>query len=94
MNDANELRNTVSMMQPGDRKSEDLAEWQHARSFRETRRTADLEREARNQDEGASKEALEGVSVENLVADTRRTRTAGFHQRRGCDRGRPVEPES
>jgi len=72
VNDANELAEYRFHDAAGrDRKSEDLAEWRHARSFRGNSANCRPRRgKAMNHNEGASKEALEGVSVENLDADT------------------------
>jgi serine protease Do len=71
VNDANELRNTVSMMQPGETVRVKISRNGSMRdlSVKLDELPASKE-EARNQSEGASKEALEGVSVENLDADT------------------------
>src|SRR6202158_4013173 len=71
VNDANELRNTVSMMQPGETVRVKISRNGSMRDL--SVKLGELpasKEEARNQNEGASKEALEGVSVENLDADT------------------------
>lgn len=71
INDANELRNTVSMMQPGETVKLKISRNGSVRDF--SVKLGELpasKEEAQNQKEGASKEALEGVSVENLDADT------------------------
>jgi serine protease Do len=71
INDANELRNTVSMMQPGETVKLQISRNGSVRDF--SVKLGELpasKEEAQNQKEGASKEALEGVSVENLDADT------------------------
>src|ERR1700682_816673 len=71
VNDANEMRNTVSMMQPGETVRVKISRNGSMRDL--AVKLGELpasKEEARNQDEGASKEALEGVSVENLDADT------------------------
>jgi serine protease Do len=71
INDANELRNTVSMMQPGETIKLQISRNGSVRDF--SVKLGELpasKEEAQNQKEGASKEALEGVSVENLDADT------------------------
>jgi len=71
VNDANELRNTVSMMQPGDSVKLKISRNGSLRDL--SVKLGELpasKEEAQNRKEGASKEALEGVSVENLDADT------------------------
>jgi serine protease Do len=71
VNDANELRNTVSMMQPGDSVKLKISRNGSLRDL--SVKLGELpasKEEAQTQKEGASKEALEGVSVENLDADT------------------------
>src|ERR1700686_1554317 len=71
VNDANELRNTVSMMQPGETVRVKVSRNGSMRDL--SVKLGELpasKEEAKNQNEGASKEALEGVSVENLDADT------------------------
>jgi len=71
VNDANELRNTVSMMQPGETVRVKISRNGSMRDL--SVKLGELpasKEEARNQSEGTSKEALEGVSVENLDADT------------------------
>jgi serine protease Do len=71
MNDANQLRNTVSMMPPGETVKLKISRNGSMRDL--SVKLGELptsKEEAMNQNEGASKEALEGVSVENLDADT------------------------
>src|SRR5712664_310094 len=71
VNDANELRNTVSMMQPGETVRVKISRNGGMRDL--SVKLGELpasKEEAMNHNEGASKEALEGVSVENLDADT------------------------
>jgi serine protease Do len=71
VNDANELRNTVSMMQPGETAKLEISRNGSMRDL--SVKLGELptsKEEAKNQKEGASKEALEGVNVENLDADT------------------------
>src|SRR5260370_34652711 len=71
VNDANELRNTVSMMQPGETVRVKISRNGSMRDL--SVKLGELpasKEEAKNQNEDASKEALEGVSVENLDADT------------------------
>jgi serine protease Do len=68
---ANELRNTVSMMQPGETAKLKISRNGSPRDL--SVKLGELPKskeEAQNQQEGASKESLEGVSVENLDADT------------------------
>jgi serine protease Do len=71
VNDANELRNTVSMMQPGETAKLKISRNGSLRDL--SVKLGELpasKEEAQSQKEGASKEALEGVSLENLDADT------------------------
>jgi serine protease Do len=71
VNDANELRNTVSMMQPGETVKLKISRNGRLRDL--SVKLGELpasKEEAQSQKEGASKEALEGVSLENLDADT------------------------
>jgi serine protease Do len=69
--DSNELRNTISMMQPGQTVKLEISRNGSARDLDVKLGELPLSKEeARNQPEGSSKEALEGVSVENLDADT------------------------
>jgi serine protease Do len=71
INDANELRNTVSMMQPGETIKLQISRNGSVRDFSVKLGELPASKEqTQNQKEGASKEALEGVSVENLDADT------------------------
>jgi serine protease Do len=70
VNDANELRNTVSMLQPGETVKLKISRNNSARDL--SVKLGELpasKEEALNEKEGASKEVLEGVSVENLDAD-------------------------
>jgi serine protease Do len=71
VSDANELRNTVSMLQPGETVKLKISRNGSIRDL--SVKLGELpasKEEAQNQKEGASKEALEGVSVENLDAST------------------------
>jgi serine protease Do len=71
VSDANELRNTVSMLQPGETVKLKISRNGSVRDL--SVKLGELptsKEEAQNQKKGASKEALEGVSVENLDADT------------------------
>jgi len=71
MSDANQLRNTVSMMPPGETVKLKISRNGSMRDL--SVKLGELpasKEEAMNQNEDASKEALEGVSVENLDADT------------------------
>jgi serine protease Do len=71
VNDANELRNTISMMQPGETVKLQISRNGGMRDL--SVKLGELpasKEEAENHTEGASKDALEGVSVENLDADT------------------------
>ena len=71
VNDANELRNTVSMMQPGEIVKLKISRNGGIRDL--SVKLGELptsKEEAQNQREGASTESLEGVGVENLDANT------------------------
>jgi len=71
VNDANELRNTIAMMQPGDTAKLKIS--RNASTREVSVKLGELpnsKEQAENQQEGASKDALEGVNVENLDADT------------------------
>jgi serine protease Do len=69
--DSNELRNTISMTQPGQTVKLEISRNGSTRDLDVKLGELPLSKEeARNQPEGSSKEALEGVSVENLDADT------------------------
>jgi serine protease Do len=71
VNDANELRNTVSMMQPGVTAKLEISRNGSMRDLCvKLGELPNSKEEAKNQKEGASKEALEGLNVENLDADT------------------------
>jgi serine protease Do len=71
INDSNELRNTISMMQPGE-----PVKLQIVRNGSTQNLTVKLgelpnsKEQAENSQEGASKDAFEGVSVDNLDANT------------------------
>ena len=69
--DANELRNTIAMMQPGDTAKLKISRNGGTRDVSvKLGELPSSKEQAENQQEGASKDALEGVSVENLDADT------------------------
>jgi serine protease Do len=71
VNDANELRNTVSMMQPGETVKLKISRNGSLRDL--SVKLGELpasKEEAQSRIEGASKEALEGVSLENLDGET------------------------
>src|SRR3984893_18158564 len=71
VNDSNELRNTVAMMQPGEAVQLKISRNGSTRDI--SVKLGELpvsKQEAQNQPEGASKDALEGVSVESLNAET------------------------
>jgi len=69
--DANELRNTIAMMQPGDTAKLKISRNGGTRDVSvKLGELPSSKEQAVNQQEGASKDALEGVSVENLDADT------------------------
>jgi serine protease Do len=71
INDSNELRNTIAMMQPGEKVSLKVSRNGSTREI--SLKLGELpttKEEARNNSEGASEDALEGVSVENLDAET------------------------
>src|SRR6201988_2574315 len=71
INDANELRNTVAMMQPGETATLKISRNGSARDVKvKLGELPGAKEEAQNQGEGASQDALEGVSVENLDAET------------------------
>jgi len=71
VDDSNELRNTISMMQPGQTVKLEISRNGSTRDLDVKLGELPLSKEeARNQPEGSSKEALEGVGVENLDADT------------------------
>jgi len=69
--DANELRNTIAMMQPDDTAKLKISRNGSTRDVSvKLGELPDSKEQAENQQEGASKDALEGVSVENLDVDT------------------------
>jgi len=71
VNDSNELRNTISMMQPGETVKLEISRNGSAKDLDVKLGELPLsEEEVQNQPEGASKDALEGVSVQNLDAET------------------------
>jgi serine protease Do len=71
MNDANELRNTVAMMQPGEEAKLKIARNGSTRDLSlKLGELPNTKEEAQNQGESGSKDALEGVSVENLDAES------------------------
>src|ERR1700676_2284060 len=69
--DANELRNTIAMMQPGDTAKLKISRNGSTRDISvKLGELPSSKEQAENQQQGASKDALEGVNVENLDADT------------------------
>ena len=72
VNDSNELRNTVSMMQPGETVKLEVSRNGSTKDLNVKLGELPLSKQdaAESQHEGASKDALEGVSVENLDAET------------------------
>ena len=71
VNDSNELRNTVSMMQPGETVKLKISRNGGIRDL--SVKLGELptsKEEAKNLKQGASKDTLEGVSIETLDADT------------------------
>src|ERR1700722_4174850 len=71
VNDSNELRNTISMMQPGETVKLEISRNGSTKNLDVKLGELPLSKQdAENQPEGASKDALEGVSVENLDAET------------------------
>jgi serine protease Do len=69
--DANELRNTIAMMQPGDTVKLKISRNGSTREVSvKLGELPSSKEQAENQQEGASTDALEGVNVENLDADT------------------------
>jgi serine protease Do len=71
VNDSNELRNTISMMQPGETVKLEISRNGSVKDINVKLGELPLSKEeARNQPEGASKDALEGIGVENLDAET------------------------
>jgi serine protease Do len=71
VNDSNELRNTVSMMQPGETVKLEVSRNGSTKDISVKLGELPLSKQdAETQHEGTSKDALEGVSVENLDAET------------------------
>src|ERR1700732_1846609 len=69
--DSNELRNTISMMQPAETVKLEISRNGSTKNLDVKLSELPLSKQdAENQPEGASKDALEGVSVENLDAET------------------------
>jgi serine protease Do len=69
--DANSLRNTIAMMQPGETVKLKVSRNGSTRDLSvKLGELPSSKEQAENQQEGASKDALEGVNVENLDADT------------------------
>jgi serine protease Do len=69
--DANQLRNTIAMMQPGDTAKLKISRNGSTRDVSvKLGELPNSKEQADNEQEGASKDALEGVNVENLDADT------------------------
>ena len=69
--DSNELRNTISMMQPGETVKLEISRNGSTKDINVKLGELPLSKEeAQNQHEGASKDALDGVSVQNLDAET------------------------
>jgi serine protease Do len=70
VNDSNELRNTISMMQPGETVKLQISRNGSVKDLNVKLGELPLSKEeARNQPDDASKDALEGVGVENLDAE-------------------------
>jgi serine protease Do len=73
INDSNELRNTVAMMQPGETATLRISRNGSTRDIKvKLGELPSSKEEAQNQRGDTSKDALEGVSVENLDAETAR----------------------
>ncbi len=71
INDSNELRNTIAMMQPGETVKLKISRNGSARDINvKLGELPGAKEEAQNEHDDASKDALEGVSVENLDAET------------------------
>ena len=69
--DSNELRNTISMMQPGETVKLEISRNGSTKDLNVKLGELPLSKEeAQNQHAGASKDALEGVRVQNLDAET------------------------
>src|SRR5258706_12796663 len=68
---ANDLRNTIAMMQPGETVKLKISRNGSTRDLSvKLGELPNSKEQAENQQEGSSKDALEGVNVENLDADT------------------------
>src|SRR3984893_1611643 len=71
VSDANDLRNTIAMMQPGDTAKLKISRHGSTRDISvKLGELPSSKEQAENQQESASKDALEGVNVENMDADT------------------------
>jgi serine protease Do len=71
VSDANDLRNTIAMKQPGETVKLKISRNGSTREIPvKLGEMPNSKEQAENQQEGASKDALEGVNVENLDADT------------------------
>jgi len=71
INDSNELRNTIAMLQPGETVTLKVSRNGTTRDINvKLGELPSSKEEAQNERGGASKDALEGVSVENLDAET------------------------
>src|ERR1700719_4477966 len=71
VSDANELRNTIAMMQPGDTAKLKISRNGSTRDISvKLGELPSSKEQGENQQEGVSKDALEGVNVENLDANT------------------------
>jgi serine protease Do len=72
INDSNELRNTIAMLQPGETVTLKISRNGNTRDINVKlgELPSSTKEEAQNEHGGASKDALEGVSVENLDAET------------------------
>jgi len=71
INDSNELRNTIAMLQPGETVTLKVSRNGATRDISvKLGELPSSKEEAQNEHAGASKDALEGVSVENLDAET------------------------
>src|SRR3984893_8141684 len=73
INDSNELRNTIAMMQPGETATLKISRNGSARDIKvKLGELPGSKEQAQNERGDASKDGLEGVSVENLDAETAR----------------------
>jgi serine protease Do len=71
INDSNELRNTIAMLQPGETVTLKVSRNGSTRDIKvKLGELPSSREEAQNEHGGASKDALEGVSVDNLDAET------------------------